>query len=38
MQGLPDWNAVRYDSQKPQGHVESYFVKANDAEGVAPCG
>jgi hypothetical protein len=33
MQGLPDWNAVRYDAQKPQGHVESYFVKANDAEG-----
>jgi Tocopherol cyclase len=33
MQGLPDWNAIRYDSERPRGHVESYFVKANDAEG-----
>jgi len=33
MQGRPDWNAIRYDSEQPRGHVESYFVKANDAEG-----
>jgi hypothetical protein len=33
MHGLPDWNAIRYDSEHPRGHVESYFVKANDAEG-----
>lgn len=33
MQGLPDWNAIRYDAEQPRGHVESYFVKANDAHG-----
>jgi hypothetical protein len=33
MQDLPDWNAVRFDSLSPRGHVESYFVKANDARG-----
>ncbi len=33
MHGLPDWNAIRYDREQLRGHVESYFVKANDAEG-----
>lgn len=30
---LPDWNAVRYDPSRSSGHIESYFLKANDAEG-----
>lgn len=33
MQGLPDWNAIRYHAEQPRGHVESYFVKANDSQG-----
>ena len=33
MQGLPDWNAIRFDAERPRGHVESYFVKANDPQG-----
>lgn len=33
MDGLPDWNAVRYDPDTSKGHVESYFLKANDARG-----
>lgn len=30
---LPDWNAVRYDPASSSGHVESYFLKANDPDG-----
>ncbi len=30
---LPDWNAVRYDPAAAHGHVESYFLKANDPAG-----
>jgi hypothetical protein len=26
----PDWNAVRYSAGSRGGHVESYFIKAND--------
>lgn len=47
MQGLSNWNAVRYDSQQPSAHVESYFLKAHDpktpralwlrASIIAPC-
>jgi hypothetical protein len=33
MDALPDWNAVRYDPDTSKGHVESYFLKANDARG-----
>ena len=33
MDALPDWNAVRYDPETSKGHVESYFLKANDARG-----
>jgi hypothetical protein len=29
----PDWNAVRFDPGSAAGHVESYFLKANDASG-----
>lgn len=28
-----DWNAVRFDPSAPRGHVESYFLKANDPAG-----
>jgi hypothetical protein len=28
-----DWGAVRYDPRAGRGHVESYFVKANDPKG-----
>jgi hypothetical protein len=30
---LPDWNAVRFDPSSSRGHVESYFVKANEPGG-----
>lgn len=33
MQQLPDWNAVRFDRLAQRGHVESFFVKANDRDG-----
>jgi hypothetical protein len=29
-----DWNATRFDPGSPLGHVESHFLKLNDAEGV----
>jgi len=29
----PDWNAVRFDPGSERGHVESHFLKLNDAEG-----
>ncbi len=28
-----DWNAVRFQASSGSGHVESYFMKLNDAEG-----
>lgn len=33
MQPTPDWNAVRFDPGSERGHVESHFIKLNDAEG-----
>ncbi len=33
MQEHADWNAVRFDAQSNQGHVESYFLKANSPDG-----
>jgi hypothetical protein len=30
---IRDWNAVRFDPERRGGHVESYFLKLNDAEG-----
>jgi hypothetical protein len=29
----PDWNALRFDPRARRGHVESYFIKANDPGG-----
>jgi hypothetical protein len=33
MMPTPDWNAVRYDPGSARGHVESHFLKLNDADG-----
>lgn len=30
---IHDWNAVRFEPEGRGGHVESYFLKLNDAEG-----
>jgi len=35
MQQDAHWNAVRFDAQSNQGHVESYFLKANSPDGQA---
>jgi hypothetical protein len=30
---MNDWNATRFDPDSPRGHVESHFIKLNDASG-----
>ena len=30
---MTDWNATRFDPVSPRGHVESHFLKLNDASG-----